>query len=334
MALILTPSQLVKRAEFYHQLHQLLTAGIGLLPALEQLHRNPPSRSFRPPLRGLINQLIQGASFAEALHQSNNWLPAFDVALLDAGERSGRLPNCCRLLSIYYNSRARLVRGFITPLIYPVFMLHFAALIFPVDTLTRLVWKGETTAYVLQKAMLLLPLYAMVLAGIVLLQGSRSETWRAALEAILHPIPLLGTARRSLALSRLSAALEALINAGVLMVEAWELAAAASGSPALRRVVAHAKPRLLAGMPPSEMISGSRHFPEMFKNFYSGGELSGQLDQTLGRMSAYYEDEGTRQLQWFMRLAAGAITAIIMGLVVWQIISFYAGYFRQIGDVM
>ena len=39
-------------------------------------------------------------------------------------------------------------------------------------------------------------------------------------------------------IARLAAALEALISAGVNIIEAWDLAADASGSPALRRAVA------------------------------------------------------------------------------------------------
>ena len=36
MSFIVTPGQFTQRAEFYHQLAQLTSAGIGVLPALEQ----------------------------------------------------------------------------------------------------------------------------------------------------------------------------------------------------------------------------------------------------------------------------------------------------------
>ena len=45
------------------------------------------------------------------------------------------------------------------------------------------------------------------------MQSKHGETWRATIEAILHPIPMLGTARHYLALARLATALEALIMA-------------------------------------------------------------------------------------------------------------------------
>ena len=97
----------------------------------------------------------------------------------------------------------------------------------------------------------------------------------------LRPVPILGTARHYLALSRLAAALEALISAGVNIFEAWDLAATASGSPALRRAVAAWKPRVVAGQMPSEAVRRCPLFPETFANLYASGEISGKLDESL-----------------------------------------------------
>src|SRR5437016_11958262 len=105
-------------------------------------------------------------------------------------------------------------------------------------------------------------------------QSRHSETWRSWFEAILRPVPVLGTARHYLALSRLAAALEALINAGVTIVEAWELAATASGSPALRRTVLAWRPNMNAGETPAEVVRASRRFPELFASQYTSGEVS------------------------------------------------------------
>src|SRR5205823_2445549 len=124
-------------------------------------------------------------------------------------------------------------------------------------------------------------------------------------ERILKPVPMLGAARHYLALARLAAALEALLNAGVTIIEAWELAAAASGSLALRSTVLAWKPQVVSGVTPSEVVSASPQFPELFANLYHTGEVSGQLDDSLRRLHTYYSEEGTRKLhllaQWMPR---------------------------------
>jgi type II secretory pathway component PulF len=118
-------------------------------------------------------------------------------------------------------------------------------------------------------------------------------------------LPLLGTAQRSLAILRLSLALEALLNAGVTVIEAWEMAAAASGSPALRRAFARAKSSLQAGQQPSEIVSSHREFPSNFASLYHSGEISGTLDDALRRSHALFEEEGSRKMKQFIFGTAG-----------------------------
>ena len=331
MPLIVSPGQFTQRAELYHQLAQMTTAGIGLPQALQQLQRNPPAVSFRAPLRLVLEHLHGGFTFAEALQQSGDWVPPFDIALLQAGERSGRLPECFRQISDQYRDRAQLLRATLQVLAYPLFILHFAILIFPLSRLTGLILHGETLAFLVQKLMVLGPLYALVAFAVIASQG-QAGAWRAGVEGVLHLVPVLGRARRCLAIARLSSALEALINAGVSLIEAWELAAAASASPALLRVVRGAKARMYTGMPPSEMVSSSGEFPNEFAHMYATGELSGKLDESLRRARTYFQDEGARKLKAFVFVGAGALIFGIMLLVAWQVISFYLGYFKQIQD--
>jgi len=329
MPLIVTPGQFAQRAEFYHQLAQVTAAGIGLPRALEQIQRHPPARSFRGPIQRLLEQISAGNTFTESLQQTGDWLPAFDIALLDAGERSGRLDACFRLLADYYNDRARIMRQMVADLVYPVALLHFAVFIFP---FAQFFLSGNLAAYFAKTFGILIPIYAVVAAMIYAGQSKHGERWRAWVEALLHPIPILGTGRRSLALSRLAAALEALINAGVTIIEAWELAATASGSPALRRVVQAWRPQLRAGQTPAELVRASRRFPDLFANLYSSGEIGGKLDESLRHLHRLYQEEGTRKLHAFAQWLPRLIYLAIVLLIAYRIIQFWSGYFQQVQD--
>ena len=263
MPLILTPGQFNQRAEFYHQLAQLTSAGIGVVPALEQIKRNPPASSFRQPLQHFLDELADGRTLSESL-QHGGWLPVFDTALIEAGERSGRLDGCFRLLADYYNDRARVTKLVISQLIYPVGLVHFAVFIFLIVLpFAGSQFNASLTWLFVKAALVLAPLYGAVALMIYALQSKHGEQWRARLESLLRPVPLLGTARHYLALSRLAAALEALISAGVNIMEAWNLAATASGSPAFRRAVAAWKPQLgPPARPPPNWCAPVRFFPK------------------------------------------------------------------------
>ena len=334
MALLITPGQLAGRSELFHQLGQVTASGIGLIAALEILQRNPPRPALRAPIARLLQQLQTGSTFGESLERSGGWLSSFDVALLQAGEKSGRLPDCFRVLANYYTQQSQLARQVIAYSAYPLLVFHVAVLIFPISGLTDLVLKGAVISFLFQKLCVLAPIYGLALFLSYAMQSTHAEHWRAVVERVLAWVPLLGKARRNLAIARLSIALEALLNAGVNIIESWEMAAAACGSPALRRIVAKSKPHLLNGLTPSEMVSSHRAFPTTFASLYHSGEISGTLDDSLRRSRIIFEEDGGRQMKQFVFGLAGALVGCVMLMAAWNIISFYLGYFQQVNDAI
>ena len=177
------------------------------------------------------------------------------------------------------------------------------------------------------------PVYAVTAFLIYAGQAPANEAWRAKVESVSRLIPVLGTARHYLALARLAAALEALISAGVNIIEAWELAAAASGSPALRHAVAAWRPKLTAGQTPSDAVRACRLFPEMFANLYASGEVSGQLDESLRHLNRLYNEEGSRKLHLVATWVPRLIYFMVAVLVAYIVIRFWTGYFNEINRV-
>jgi len=208
-----------------------------------------------------------------------------------------------------------------------------AILIFPPAALARLVWQGDISGFILPKIYVLGSFYTLLFVVGYLSHGQRGELWRSLLERLLRAVPVLGTARSNLALARLSITLESLLNAGVSIIEAWDLAADASGSPALRRIVFSWKPQVLAGQTPAEAVRESRAFPELFTNLYATGEITGQLDETLKRLYRHYREEGFRKLHAVAQWTPRFIYLGIILLVAYQVVSFWTGYFSQINQL-
>jgi type IV pilus assembly protein PilC len=329
----LTPGQLSKRANLYFQVASLIAAGVPVIQALEMVEKTGP-RSAREHIRVAINRLQQGSTFSEAFRATGKWLPAFDLALFSAGEISGRLDATLRSLGNYYQERATMLRKILSGTAYPIFILHMAVFIFPISYLTGLFLHGGVDAFVIQKLTILIPLYLVLGVLVVAFQGNRGAAWRALMERLTAVVPILGSARHDVALSRLSAALEALLSAGVPVISAWQIAADASGSNRLKKTVDGALPRMEAGLTPAETVRQSRSFPELFQNLYATGEVSGQLDSTLLRLHTHYQEQATQKFEnlasWTPKLIF-LIVAIIIG---YQVISFYSNYFNQINSLM
>ena len=151
------------------------------MPALEQIKRNPPARSFREPLQNFLDELAAGRTLSESL-QHGGWLPEFDTALIEAGERSGRLDGCFRLLADYYNDRARVIKTVIAQLIYPVGLVHFAVFVFLIVLpFAASQFNASLLWLFVRAALILAPLYGVVAAGDLRLakQARRSHGARA-----------------------------------------------------------------------------------------------------------------------------------------------------------
>ena len=334
--MIVTPWQLSRRAELYHQLGAMLSAGVPLIRGLEMTAANPSARPLREIVYQLVTHLKTGLTFTESMTQAQGSMPEFDVALLSVGEKSGRLDSSFRQLADYYAARAKIIRDTISGLVITLATLHVFLLVFPLGLMVLFVQGlffnnySQCIPFLIQKAVVFGVGYLGVFLLIYACQGNRGEYWRSLVEAVTGVVPLLRTARRYLALARLSAALEALVSSGVSILEAWQLASAASGSPRLHRTVASWSHDLDAGVTPGELVNRAPYFPEMFANLYNTGEQSGQLDDTLHRLKVYFEEEGFRKLRVFTRVMNGTIYAILVVMVAINVIGFYVGYFNSL----
>ena len=84
----------------------------------------------------------------------------------------------------------------------------------------------------------------------------------------------------------------------------------------------------------TEALRNAHEFPELFANMYSTGEVSGKLDESLLRLQKYYQEQGTRQLKTFSQWVPKIIYCGIMLMIAYRVISFYTGYWKNIGDVI
>ena len=334
MAWITTPRSLDQYAELYHQIGGMLTSGVTLVQALELIRASPPAPAFRGRLDRILGELKQGSTFSEALEQQRGWLPEFDVALIAAGEKSGRLDACCHRLSDYYRDRAKLVRGLLSDLAYPAFLIFLVILVFPPGSLARLVWQGDVAGFVLPRLKVVAVLALAELLILILNRSGRGGWWRGVWEEVLHRVPVLGKARRSMALARMAMALEALLNAGVNVLKSWELAATASGSPALGRAVGRALQGMAAGETPGEAIGQTGVFPGKFVSLYRSGEVSGRIDQSLKYLCQDYTDEASRLYKRIAEWTPRLVFILIAAMIGYFIVTFYLAYFAGMLDAL
>jgi len=313
----------------------MITAGVPLIQALEMSANNSALRTSRKFILDLVQHLKNGLSFSDAMLHIHGWLPDFDTALLSAGEQSGRLDFSFKALGDYYAARVQIIRETISNLAIAALNLHVFLLVFPLGFLIGFVMGIVNNNYamcipfIVEKFSVYGLLWGLIIFFIFACQGKRGERWRAFLEYVNQAVPLLRTALKYLVLFRLTTALDALVNSGISVVQCWPMAAAASGSPHLKKQISGWKTEFEAGLTAAELVRQERYFPEMFVNLYHTGEISGHLDDTLKRLQAYYHEEGFRLLRLFARILSRAIYFLIAAAIAYNVVGFYLHYFNS-----
>ncbi len=353
---MVTPGQLNRRAQLFEQLAAMIAAGVPLTKALEMAGKNRSAGLPQKIIQELTHHLQEGHTFSDAmqlvsgqkrgmevsLRPSNKayWLSEFDIALLSAGEESGRLDSTFKLLARYYAARAKIIRDTIAGSIITIVTFHVFLIVFPIGFLVAFVLGivnnefSKCLPFIIEKIVVFGALYGFTWFSAFAGQGNRSEGWRTFVESGFSMIPLLRTAVKYLAVARLAMALDALLNAGVPVIRSWELAAASCGSPHLKREILKWTPQLEHGTTPADMVAQIRYFPDMFAQLYQSGEISGKLDETLTRLHTYFEEEGFRKLQAFCRIVNFVIyfaIAITIGIYVIRFwLNYYGALFNNI----
>jgi type IV pilus assembly protein PilC len=349
---MVTPGQLNRRAALFEQLAAMIAAGVPLTKAMEMAGRNRSVGIPQAVIQDITQHLQEGHTFTDAMQLASGqkrgmdvlsqrskreyWLPDFDVALLTAGEESGRLDTTFRLLARYYSSRAQIIRNTISSLIITLITLHVFLIVFPIGLLQQFALGimnnqySQCLPFITEKIVAFGALYFSFWFLAFASQGNRGEGWRSAVEALFNLVPLLRTSVKYLAVARLAMALDALLRSGVPVIRSWQLASVSCGSPHLKREILKWTPELEAATTPAEMVSQIHYFPEMFMQLYHSGEISGKLDETLTRLHTYFEEEGFRLLQAFCRILNFALYFTMAIIAAIFIIRFYMNYFGGI----
>ena len=117
--------KLSEKALLYRELAKLVGANFHLDRSLEFLLKQQPSHARRTWLQGLQLGLKEGKGIAASITEHcGAFSDALEFALIDAGERSGRLGDAFSHLSRYFEAWNMAVKQAIGAMIYPLVLAH------------------------------------------------------------------------------------------------------------------------------------------------------------------------------------------------------------------
>lgn len=319
---------------FSQELLALLEAGLTLTEVIEALCDKEARDETRTVLEHLLQALREGQRFSAALARQPEHFPALYVGLMQAAERTSSLPaSLARYLD--YRSRLDAVRGkVVNALVYPAilsvvgcavtaFLLghvvpRFAGVY--QGTGRELPWLSQQLiawgSFAAQHGRLLGVLFACAL--VVLLVGARSWWQDGGLQRLARRLPAVASTARTFELARLYLSLGTLLDGGLPILQALQLAEGLLVPESLGPYRA-ASAAIARGENLSKAFADAELATPVALRLLRVGERGGRLGEMLGRAAKFHDGEIARRIDLFTRSVEPLLMAAI-GLVVGTIV--------------
>ena len=104
------------------ELAMLLDAGLTLNDSIQIMLEDEPTKDAKEVLQTLLEKLETGEPFAATL-KSSGYFPHYMTHMVEIGEKTGRLVETLRALSLYYDRQTRLSQTVKSSVLYPAILL-------------------------------------------------------------------------------------------------------------------------------------------------------------------------------------------------------------------
>ncbi len=312
---------------FFSQLSVMLSAGVPVAVALDGIARQSDRLKLRQVLNQVLKQVEAGSALSSALLA---WPKVFEptaVHLVRAGESCGDLPGMlvrvCQLLERDYDLRKKL-KGAI---MYPCAMLGLAVttIVFLFTFILprfRILYAGKEQFLPRPTRMLLglgdfvsthwLPvLVGLVASAAFLIWFLRTPRGKNVSDLALLSLPVLGGVIRKFSLARSVRSLGVLLQSGVPVLAALELARELAASQRLKQAWEYVRLRVADGGRIHEGMAGQGWFPGTLVQMTAMGEAGGSLEQVLVRIGEFYDKEAETSVSEATALIEPAMVVIV-----------------------
>ncbi len=324
------------KATLYRELAKLIGADFHFDRSIKLLLGQNPPAARRQFLEGMERGLARGVGVAAAIESENKALvTGMEIALVTAGERSGRMAETFEHLAGYFATLDDAMRAARGALVYPLILVHLAVVLpeLPAAFAGQNA-SGFFVAVLSRLGVLWLAILVVAWAWRALSAAAVSSV---AADRVLRRLPFIGATRAHWALARLAQVFHAGLLAALRVSEITRIAGEASQSGQMREGAERAADGVEAGQPLSISLRATSAFPSGFVDGVATAEEVGSLDREMQRWAEIETDaaaESTRRAALWLPKIAYALVALYVG---WRVISMffaiYAPVFKLLPEI-
>lgn len=335
-------SKKIKRADlisFSRELSTLIEAGIGIDAALNLLLSQRIGSAFEPVIRLLKDDLNAGKTIAESMSAQPDVFPRVYVRTVSSADRGAPLTRTLAQAADFLDSAQSAMAQAKRAMIYPVMVVFVGIGVVTMlltVSLPQMIGLFETMGADLPMPTKVLiglsnfirayPLY--IVGGLVggifgFIKFKNSERGIRIIHALMLRTPMLGPIVVGGDVARSAGALSSLLEVGLPLPEAMEVAQETASNVFIREALTEAREGLVAGNGLARPLEKTGMFPVTYIQTLKVAEDTGTLDDNLRRMSEFYQQDSSEKVKGMVGMIeplATVTVALAVGFVAMAVV--------------
>jgi type II secretory pathway component PulF len=310
---------LALRAHFYHLLGHCLDSGIAVSQALQTaLGPTPP-----PGWKDVVAALSEGEGVANSLRRAA--IPESEYRSLAAGEQSGRLVEALTQLSKDLEAELQARKELARRLAYPALVIHLVPVALSTPYLIL-----DPLRFVLNLLLSWGALWGIVALGYGLHRVFRD---RSSYQRTVRQIPAVGSVWRAWIQRAFCRQLSWMYGAGVPLRECLPQASSNAANSPWAAEFQQAAALARKGESMDHCLAVLHSLPQLLRQELCTASTTGHLEEALRRVADQLQETYQQKTSALVRTLGFTLYLLAMAAVAWSVVSFYGGYFAQLGSV-
>ena len=322
---------LEEMAMFCRQMYSLTRAGVVLNRAIRGLSESVTNERLSEVLKDVEVKLNSGINLAAALARHPDVFSSMFINIVNVGENSGRLEGAFLQMSSYLELEKDTRRRISTAVRYPIFVLIAISIaivilnIFVIPVFADLFSKFGADLPLPTKILIgsseffvnYWPLLLVALIGVII--GVRhyinTEKGRLRFDRFQLRVPIIGSILERATLARFSRSFALMLDAGVPLIQALELSSQSVGNEHVGKNIRSMREGIQRGESLLRTATNSGMFTPLVMQMVQVGEETGQVDEMLNEVAAFYEQEVDYDIKNLSSYIEPILIAFIAGIV-------------------
>ncbi len=334
-----SPVSLEEKLNFFQLLGSMNHAGISILESLKILEGQTKNVKLQRIIRDIHDLIEDGESFADALRQNSDLFDEATCAVIEAGEKSGKLNEVIKELVEQYEQLAGASKKLKAVMLYPMIVivvmviLSVVVVVFVIPKLAELFGGAANlplpTKVLLIMSDIVIQKWWLLLIGIFGFVGSflwwkKTKNGHKAWSRFLISIPIVGSLLKLMILSRVTRIFGFLIASGVPIVRSLRIAADVAENPVYQEKLLLTSDDLTKGIPIAENLADDEKlFPTMLVSMIAIGEKTASLEKIMGKIANFYSDEFNNKIGNLSKIMEPVIMFIVAGGALFMILAIF-----------